>query len=549
MNLLGSDGKGITRKMYETMPVILCEFAHAMENSLGNFREYTEAFERYPHLAGGFVWDFVDQSIRQKSPGGEERWLYGDDFAEIYDPQNGLKRRSAVGSNRYFCANGIIAANRELHPSAYEVKKCYQVVEALPVKPAEGRYLIRNKQLFRDLSFYRLCWSLEAGGASIIAEGEVPQETLRDIPPGQEKEITIPLSLPETGDLILTFRWLLREKKAWADAGYEAAVDQIILRKESAATSGASEAAARSLPPPELLSRGAGADTPRFDPRLNERIEVRAGSIRYSFEKGMLVSAVRDNYEFLSFPVRPNYYRPQTDNDRGAANFFAGLLPLTAGEKWKRGGRKERAVSTEILSGEKPGTLTITVRWKHPLLRAAQTRYTLRGDGSLEIEHRAASKKIPLQRLGLTLALPPSFDAVEWHGRGPHENYPDRKTGAWIGRHRLSVEELEHRYMRPQENGARCDLDFLCLSGGGRKFILRDLSGQGMIFSARRYTNEALDAAEHIHELKAEDLTTLNIDGAMCGVGGDLPGMAVLHKAYILPAGQTYYLRVRLELA
>jgi beta-galactosidase len=111
------------------------------------------------------------------------------------------------------------------------------------------------------------------------------------------------------------------------------------------------------------------------------------------------------------------------------------------------------------------------------------------------------------------------------------------------------VEELEHKYMRPQENGARCDLDLLSLSGGGKKFILRDLSGQGMIFSARRYTNEALDAAEHIHELKAEDLTALNIDGAMCGVGGDLPGMAVLHKAYTLPAGQTYRLRVRLELA
>ncbi|MDR2483049.1 MAG: DUF4981 domain-containing protein [Treponema sp.] len=457
------------------------------------------------------------------------QWLYGDDFAEVYDRKNGLKPRRAVGSNGCFCANGILAVDRSPHPAAREVKKCYQTLRVLPLRAAEGRYLLRNNAMFRDLSPYRLCWELAANGR-VLEAGEVPPEEFAALGPQSEREISVISRAvpPQNAETTITFRWLLREASPWAEAGYQAAFDQIVLS-------------------PDYTPKAARTDSGTLNlSRLRNNIEIRGEQFCYRFEKGMVESIVWEGRELLVSPLRPNYYRPQTDNDRGYANFAPLLLPFMPCEQWKRAAAKARACAMRQTAG--PHSASVTVRWKHPLLAQAETRYTVYGDGSLEIEHRAKAKRA-MQRLGLTLALPPSFDTVEWYGRGPHENYSDRKSGAALGLYRMAVSALEHRYMRPQENAARCDLRFLALcEERGLCLDIEDLSGKGMAFSAWNYTAEALDAASHLHTLAKEKLVTLNIDGAMCGVGGDLPGIAALHRQYTLPAGEEHRLHIRLTL-
>ena len=186
--------------------------------------------------------------------------------------------------------------------------------------------------------------------------------------------------------------------------------------------------------------------------------------------------------------------------------------------------------------------------WKHPLCRKLRVVYNVYKDGSLGIDLYVHPKGIDAVRVGLQLVLPRGFDNIKWYGRGPNECYPDRKTGARISIFSAAVEDIGHRYIRPQENGARCDVRWLSVSSGVRSLFVKDLSGEGLIFSAWHYEQSELATASHDHELIRKPFTTLNIDSAMCGVGGDLPGIASLHREYKLPGNKEYRLRVELEL-
>lgn len=525
INALASDSKAVTKEQYGHMPVLLCEYAHAMENSLGNLNEYTAAFERYDHLCGGYIWDFVDQSIRQKTPEGD-RWLYGDDFKERFR-LSGHKSVFSVGSNRYFCANGIVAADRTPHPSAYEMKKCYQTLHVLPVNLHEGRFLVRNNQLFSDLSPYDLTWRTEVEGV-LWEEGKVAPALYQNVAPlcGREFQIAFQKTIPPGKEAFITFRFLLKESAPWAEKGYELAFSQIPLQKR------------------KLSVHHSTAPAPRLTWE-SERLAVMGEGFSYTFAQGMLISARIREKEWLRSPLRPNHFRAQTDNDRGFSNFVPLLLPFLPCEKWKRAAKRETARPMDARIED--GYVRVTAQWKHPLLKRSEVIYKVYGDGSVEIRQFSQSKKLELPRAGMRLCLPESFQSARWYGRGPHENYPDRETGAPISRYAFTVKELEHRYMRPQENGTRGGVRELTLAGSMGTFGVEDLSGNGLLFSAHAYTQEALDAAEHLHELKYEDFVALSLDGAMCGVGGDLPGVAALHEPYILKPSETYGLHVRVR--
>jgi len=525
INALSSDSKAVKKEQYAHMPVLLCEYAHAMENSLGNFNEYTEAFERYPHMCGGFIWDYVDQSIRKRSPEGDQ-WLYGSDFKERFNLK-GHKSIFTVGSNRYFCANGIFAGDRTPHPSAYEVKKCYQVLRVLPVNIASGRFLARNDQLFSDLSAYRLVWRTEADGY-LLEEGEVPPALYESVAPlsGREFQIAFKKPAPAGKEAFITFSWLLREDHAWAEKNYEVAFSQTALRKWKLPHINAK------LPAPRLTWE-------------NERITVTGEGFSYTFSGGSLISVRIKNKEWLRSPLRPNTYRAQTDNDRGLSNFVPEVLRFMPCEKWRRTAKREHSKSMDARVEE--GFVRVHAEWSHPLLKRSGVIYKIFGDGTIEVKQEVISQKLELPRAGMRITLPSDFDAVRYYGRGPHENYPDRESGARVSRYAFSVNELEHRYMRPQENGARGGVRELTLSGTDGIISVVDLSGSGFWFSARHYTQEALDKAEHLHELSYTDITEISLDGAMCGVGGDLPGVAALHEPYILKAKESYGLHAAIR--
>lgn len=321
----------------------------------------------------------------------------------------------------------------------------------------------------------------------------------------------------------MTFRWLQKEATLWAEAGFEQAFEQFVLKNRAPA--------APNAPRGTLTLHDAG-----------DSIRIDGESFSIQLERGALVGWECAGETYLHRPLRPNYYRAMTDNDRGLSNFVPQLLPFLAESAWKRTNDNPRGRMRAQRTDE---GIVVVVRWGHPFFWWEETRYLVRADGSVELTHRAVSRRKPI-RVGVQCALTEGFAYAEWVGRGPEENYPDRKSGCVITRYRAKIETLEHPYMRPQENGARCDVETLTLEGDKKRFSVERLS-DSLQFSAWRYSQEALDAAEHQHELSREAATTLSLDGAMRGVGGDLPGALALHAPYELKAGTEYRLHILLR--
>lgn len=605
---LASDDKSISAKHYKGMPVLLCEYAHCMENSLGNLSFFTEGFQKYAHMCGGFIWDFADQTIRRSDSEGEQ-WLYGEDFKEQYS-KKGFKPKFLTGSNGYFCANGIVTADRKFHPAAYEVKKCYQTIQVELKDTAKGLYDIVNNQMFRDLSDYRLFIKIEYDG-ELVKEEEIPAVVYEHTPPQSSTRICVkPIAeFLDQGEIIITFHWLLKNTKRWAGAGYEQAFNQFIIRdavrEQEAIEEGAYETGSyetdentelkakrkpvkkteqnpeekperylvekRGKDPTEKSKRYSAEKTKKYTagkPEQNpaEKIErnpdkitegmldmeqqdnllrVKGDTFAYTFEKGTPLSILAFGEECLEQPITPNLYRALTDNDLGIANFFPFLRRFISGFKWIRAQKKQYVKRWEV---RKEGRRCIVMaKWHHPMCRVLTTEYEIFPDGAMKLSLTVRSKHKNLMRIGVKLVLPEAFDKIIWYGRGPHECYPDRKSSARITTYEADVDELEHRYIRPQENGTRLDVRNLTIFSPRRCLFVQGHKERLFLFSAWHYSQEALEEAVHIHELKKEPFTTLNIDGEMCGVGGDLPGIAATHKEYRLAAKKTFMAAVTIS--
>jgi len=506
-NALAADNKAVPAINYKTKPVMYCEFSHAMENSLGNFKEYVDDFEKYEHMCGGYIWDYVDQSIRVEE-NGQEKWLYGGDFNE-------------GRTSYYFCANGIIGADREPHPSYYEVKKVYANIGAELIDPAEGAVLIKNKNLFVTLDDWRLDWDLSVDG-KVIQKGSV--ENL-DVEPLSSKEFTLLYdlgSLP-AGEAVLTLSFVTKKDSPWAEAGYEQCFEQFLL---------AGTSKDNAVPPAGKVSLSKNKGV----------VHLESENFAAVIRKGSLVSLTFSGREMLSpsQPLKPNFFRPLIDNDRGYFNFAPKLVRLNPLYCWDIASRKVRPVSvkTKELSD---GGAEVRVKWFTPFTRSVCTVYRFSPCGSITVKHTAAGLALPMLRIGLRVGIDAALLNAEWYGRGPHESYCDRKTGAKLALHSMRVSQLEHRYMRPQENGNRTDTRMLSLTdedGGGLRFTA--LGGRPFGFSAGYYSQEKLEKAEHLFELEQDGFITLNLDAAQRGVGGDLPGNTVLHKPYKLKSGKKH---------
>ena len=524
-NALAADNKAIPAKTYETHPVIYCEYAHAMENSLGNFREYVEDFYTYEHMCGGFIWDYVDQSIRNK-PGLQSKegtpdgaWLYGGDFGE-------------GRTNAYFCANGIIGADRVPHPSYYEVKQCYCDVVAEGFDPEKRAVLLRNRNLFRPLKLYEFGWELARGGVT-VQQGILENV---DAAPGENVWAEVPYdtfaggkNAAPTGELILTVSFRLRKSQAWAPAGYEVGFGQYVVREQEKKEKKQEEGELRLY-------------------RNRKTILLRSEHLKARFDKGWLVSLDFGDGEIIAagprnqVGLRPNFFRALTDNDFSFINFVTWLVKYHPWRLWKWASKHTRARTVRLKRlGE--GCVRVKVRWSQwPCLvpfPGNVTTYTVHASGEVEVEHRARGL-LPMLRVGVRMGLKEELSRVKWYGRGPEESHCDRKTGQKIREYEMDVAGLEHRYMRPQENGNRTDvrtLQFTRADGTGLR-----IDAESVIeFSAGAYSQEKLDDAKHLYELLPDAYVNLQIDGRQRGVGGDMPGSAYLHAPYKLKAGKYTY--------
>lgn len=517
-NQLAADSKPIKAEMYEGKPVVLCEYAHSMENSLGNFQEYIDDFEKYDNMCGGFIWDFVDQALHVKDENGNDNYLYGTDFQgqephKLIDIPN---TTAMTGSNVYFCANGIIGADRKPHPQIVEVKHGYQNIGITAVDASIGEFKLKNKFLFTNLSDFNCKWVIKAEGEEVLS-GELGKI---ECAPLEECNIKIDFDsskLPKDKEVILTVSFETTKESLGIEKDYEIAFEQFIIN---------------AMPQPKDDNADGNID---FD--INgKRVTVKGDNLEVIVDDGKIVSYKIEGKELLKAPLMPNYFRALTDNDIDFLNFtpqWAKFHPFYA---WQRATHHTRADKTEVIKNN--NAVEIHIAFSTAGLKKSVATYRVYPDGRLYVFHSAVPTKGML-RFGYQMTMDKSMEYITWYGRGPKPTYIDRKLGSKIDLYKSSVTDFEYRYMRPQESSNRCDV---------RYFTLTDKNGFGIKvnayydnpinFSAYHYTTDGLEKATHINDIPYEDITTVNIDHRQLGVGGDLPGQAFVREPYTMPKGQ-----------
>ena len=449
-NQLAADSKPIKAEMYEGKPVVLCEYAHSMENSLGNFQEYIDDFEKYDNMCGGFIWDFVDQALHVKDENGNDNYLYGTDFQgqephKLIDIPN---TTAMTGSNVYFCANGIIGADRKPHPQIVEVKHGYQNIGITAVDASNGEFKLKNKFLFTNLSDFNCKWVIKAEGEEVLS-GELGKI---ECAPLEECNIKIDFDsskLPKDKEVILTVSFETTKESLGIEKDYEIAFEQFIIN---------------AMPQPKDDNADGNLD---FD--INgKRVTVKGDNLEVIVDDGKIVSYKIEGKELLKAPLMPNYFRALTDNDIDFLNFtpqWAKFHPFYA---WQRATHHTRADKTEVIKNK--NAVEIHIAFSTAGLKKSVATYRVYPDGRLYVFHSAVPTKGML-RFGYQMTMDKSMEYITWYGRGPKPTYIDRKLGSKIDLYKSSVTDFEYRYMRPQESSNRCDV---------RYFTLTDKNGFGI---------------------------------------------------------------------
>ena len=444
-------------------PLIQCEYAHAMGNSMGGFREYWELIRREPKYQGGFIWDFVDQSLHKKGRNGVTVYGYGGDW-NPYDP-----------SDQNFCDNGLIGPDRIPNPHMEEVRYYYQSVWTSWAGDAGNTVEVLNENFFRGLENYDLHWEVLCDGTPLrrgVVDGlkAAPQQRVRITLPYD------PATLPAAGELLLDVAYKLKTAEGILPAGHTAARAQLPIR-EYVFTAPAAKSAAEG----ESLFV---ADNHK------DFLIVAGNGLRLDFSRktGFITRYEVRGLDFLAdgSTLRPNFWRAPTDND-----FGAGLQHKMA--VWKQPEMKLKTLT----HAEADGIVTVKAGYEMPGVQATlEIEYAVDNTGAVTIAqslHATPGAQVPdMFRFGMRFEMPEAFDRLQYYGRGPGENYADRKSSAFVGLYRQNVDEQFHPYIRPQETGTKSDL---------RWWHLADIGGRGLTVtsdapfsaSALHYPQESLD--------------------------------------------------------
>jgi beta-galactosidase len=516
--------KGIARRNLKNnkfKPIMLCEYAHAMGNSLGNFQEYMELFENFSNIIGGFIWDFVDQGLRKIDEDGKEYWAYGGDFGDEPNDKN-------------FCINGIFMPDRKPNPSLFEVKKVYQGIKINANDIDNGIFEIINKYHFLSLDFVEIKWELTANGKKVQC-GIINN---MNISPGQKKQINIKYSefiKKSNEEYLLKITSALAKEQDWAEAGHIIAWDQFKLNKRV------------------RLSEIEDSDdySEIITQNLNEELIFKGNNFIIKIDKisGIIEKIQYNGTDIITSPVQPNFWRVPIDNDIGFMDEdieeFEKIFSIDY--SWKDAGKKTRTLDFQL------DDLNPTIKKIHATLdilnsdNSLEIEYVIFGNGKIKITNKFIPNK-EMIRFGMQMGISGDFSNIKWYGRGPHETMLDRKTGGAVGIYSCDVKNLIHNYVRPQENGNRSDVRWCSLTNKREEgFLIRDIGGTYLNISAWPYTMEDLEEATHIHELNIRDNITLNIDYKQKGVGGDLPGLPSVHNKYRLHKNKVYLYSFSIE--
>ena len=485
-----------------TQPWIFSEYAHAMGNSLGNFQDYWDVIEGYKYLQGGCIWDFVDQGLQATDDNGNVYFKYGGDYKDYPNDGN-------------FCCNGIVRPDRTPNPALYEVKKVYQYQKVKPVNLLIGEVDLFNKHFFIGTEHLVFSWELTENG-KLLQQGQLPHY---NVAPRQKMRIRIPFERPQLkpgAEYYLKVTAALREDALWAKKGHVTAWDQYAIPFEVPAMEEQDLAA---LPAVQVS-------------QSEEAIRVfnKEFSVEVDPKSGQVVSYKQKKTELLTAPMKVNFWRVPTDNDRG------NKMPKRLGV-WKQPQMEVQTIDVKQVSSTQ---VIVEVKNKLEIGKNSQlvNKYTITGDGALRV-HTSVSlegEEIPeMPRFGVQLAIDDKYNNVSFFGRGPWETYWDRQTCGEVAIHSGKVDEFIHDYVRPQENGNHADVRWVTLTDSGKnglKVVAKEL----IHFSAWPYSMETLEAATHPVYLKRDGNITLNIDYKQMGVGGDDSWGSKTHEEYWLKA-------------
>jgi beta-galactosidase len=505
-------------------PFMLEEYAHAMGNSMGGLQEYWDVFNAYPNLIGGCIWDWVDQGLRKPRNGAGHPTRPG--LTTGSSPTGATTGTSPMTGTS--ASTGSSVPIEKPNPHLAEVKKVYQNVAFEPIDLSQGLLRIKNGHSFRSLGFLDFTWEVTGDGET-VAEGTIED---MDAAPGEAAETAIRLPKIEAvagQEYFLTVKAALASNESWAAAGHVVAWEQFKLPIAGEAI------APRSGEMPAL----AVEETESQVVVSNKGFAVTIGR-----ESGTIEAIESDGRQLLAGSLVPNFWRVPNDNDVGAK------IPAKLAV-WKDAGKDRRITAVDVERVSKQ-VVRVTVRSLLPVGQRSElnTTYTICGNGELSVDMALAPKgKLPaIPRIGMQMELVSGLDRMEWLGRGPDENYWDRKSGCPIGRYEGKVANLVFDYIRPQECGNRCDV---------RWAAFRDDEGAGLLavglptidVSAWPFTMDDLEAAAdgHPHDLPRRDTATVNLDYRQMGVGGINSWGQWPMKKYQLPAAP-YRHRFRLVL-
>lgn len=465
-----------------TRPVLMCEYAHSMGNSTGGLLDYWRLIRAHDRLLGGFIWDWADQGLTIRTSDGREYWGYGGDFER--DEHN----------DGNFCINGLLNPDRSLKPAIWECRYVFQPVEFFPGDLSKGEIHIRNRNSFLSTAAYRFVWSLTCDGRE-IRHGEFSPGPL-----AAGDTATVRINVKKLGpvpgaEYRLAVSARLKEAAPYAEVGYEVAAEVFDL--------------------PQYAEPAAGTAKPLKSEwvRNGDCFEIRNGRIRAEVDArtGYLIRYFDGETPLVCEAMRPNFWRPLTDNDRRGwkADKVAGF--------WETA-EEEMELSRIGLSETGPGLVVEkTIPGKLLLILV----YTPEEDGGLRVAcdlHILTDIPEPL-RIGLQTAVPRVLHEVAYYGRGPWENYSDRCASAFMGLYELDAADFGFDYIRPQENGNRCDVRWLRLGNG--RLGVGFFGAMPLNVSVWSYDQKTLENARHTCELKpVADRMIVNVDCAQTGLGG-----------------------------
>ncbi|MET2985592.1 glycoside hydrolase family 2 TIM barrel-domain containing protein [Aureibaculum conchae] len=496
-------------------PVIYCEYAHAMGNSLGDFQGFWKAIKEYKRFIGAFIWDWTDGALVAKNKEGKDFWAYGGDFGEPIHSGN-------------FNNNGVISPDQTPKPATWEAKKVHQPIEISAADLEAGTFNILNRHHFADLSRYDVHWKLEENGTT-LQKGIVTAPKLAPLEKGTLKIDFKKPKIKPGSNYYITISFKLNKAFSWAKVGHETSWEQF------------------ELPYYEKPNQKKWNTISKLNVNeSNSEIQIATKNVVATINKenGFLSSLKVKGLETIKRKLQPNFWRPPTDNDIGSN------MPKRQGY-WKLASENLSLKSFNI-KDQNDKHISIQAIYNLPVsdkiegaTGTLELNYTVYGNGDILVySSLSPNEKLPnLPRFGMQVQLDDTYDTMQWFGRGPHANYSDRLTSAAFGRYKKSVKNDFFHYVRPQESNNYTGVRWASLTnviGKGLEII----SAEPLSVSAWPYSTKDLsDRRGHIADLPDRDFITLNIDHKQMGVGGDDSWSiaAVPHVPFRLPAKEYHY--------